>query len=167
PEGEWSYERFEQWLIRTGVAAWPRLDSGRLNIDSDAFRLMYHVPGIEGLHALRDSLDFIVKARLPIGRDGRNRPSLFPFGTATGRNAHAKSPYNAHAGMRGFMVFPRDQIGAYLDWPPRRPRARPKKVGRIFGPRRCYFIRKRCPCDLPVQFRRSAGAFARARSSEG
>jgi len=36
PEGEWSYERFEQWLIRTGVAAWPRLDSGRLNIDSDA-----------------------------------------------------------------------------------------------------------------------------------
>jgi DNA polymerase-1 len=116
PEGEWSYERFERWLIRTGVVAWPRLDSGRLNIDSDAFRLMYHVPGIEGLHALRDSLGFIVKARLPIGRDGRNRPSLFPFGTATGRNAHAKSPYNAHAGMRGFMMFPRDAIGAYLDW---------------------------------------------------
>jgi len=77
---------------------------------------MYHVPGIEGLHALRDSLGFIVKARLPIGRDGRNRPSLFPFGTATGRNAHTKSPYNAHAGMRGFMMFPRDAIGAYLDW---------------------------------------------------
>jgi hypothetical protein len=116
PEGEWSYERFERWLIRTGVVAWPRLDSGRLNIDSDAFRLMYHVPGIEALHALRDSLGFIVKARLPIDRDGRNRPSLFPFGTATGRNAHAKSPYNAHAGMRGFMMFPRDAIGAYLDW---------------------------------------------------
>jgi len=116
PEGEWSYQRFEQWLVRTGIAAWPRLDSGRLSVDSDAFRLMYHVPGIEGLHALRDSLGFIVKARLPIGRDGRNRPSLFPFGTATGRNAHAKSPYNAHAGMRGFMMFPRDAIGAYLDW---------------------------------------------------
>jgi len=116
PEGEWSYQRFEQWLIHAGVAAWPRLDSGRLNIDSDAFRLMFHVPGIEGLHALRDSLGFIVKARLPIGCDGRNRPSLFPFGTATGRNAHTKSPYNAHAGMRGFMMFPRDAIGAYLDW---------------------------------------------------
>jgi DNA polymerase I len=116
PEGEWSYRRFEQWLVRTGVAAWPRLDSGQLNIDSDAFRLMHHVPGIEGLHALRDSLGFIVKARLPIGKDGRNRPSLFPFGTATGRNAHIKSPYNAHAGMRGFMVFPLDTIGAYLDW---------------------------------------------------
>ena len=116
PEGEWSYQRFEQWLVRTGVAAWPRLASGRLNVDSDAFRMMHHVPGIEGLHALRDSLGFIVKARLPIGRDGRNRPSLFPFGTATGRNAHTKSPYNAHAGMRSFMVFPRSAIGAYLDW---------------------------------------------------
>ena len=30
-----------------------------------------------------------------------------------------------------------------------------------------YFIRKRCPCVLPVQFRRSAGAFARARSGQG
>jgi hypothetical protein len=116
PEGEWSYARFEQYLIRAGVAAWPRLDSGRLDIDSDAFRMMSHVPGIEGLHALRDSLGFIVKAQLPIGRDARNRPSLFPFGTATGRNAHRKSIYNVHAGMRSFIVFPPDKIGVYLDW---------------------------------------------------
>ena len=74
------------------------------------------MPGIEGLHALRDSLGVIVRAKLPIGRDGRNRPSLFPFCTATGRNAHAKSLYNAHAGMRSFMVFPVDRIGVYLDW---------------------------------------------------
>ena len=82
------------------MPAWPRLESGQLDIDGDAFRLMYHVPGIEGLHALRDSLGVIVRAKLPIGADGRNRPSLFPFCTATGRNAHAKSLYNAHAGMR-------------------------------------------------------------------
>jgi hypothetical protein len=116
PEGKSGYRRFEQWLVRAGVTAWPRLESGQLDLDSDAFRLMYHVPGIEGLHALRDSLGFIVKARLPIGKDGRNRPSLFPFGTTTGRNAHAKSPYNAHAGMRSFMVFPPGSVGFYLDW---------------------------------------------------
>jgi hypothetical protein len=116
PEGEWSYQRFEQWLVYAGIGAWPRLESGRLDIDSDAFRIMYHTPGIEALHALRDSLGFIVKARMPIGKDGRNRPSLFPFGTATGRNAHSKSPYNAHAGMRSFMVFPPGTIGFYLDW---------------------------------------------------
>jgi DNA polymerase I len=114
--GEWSYSRFESWLARAGVAAWPRLDSGQLDTDGDAFRLMYHIPGIEDLHALRDSLGVIVRAKLPIGRDGRNRPSLFPFGTATGRNAHGKSLYNAHASVRSFMVFPQDTIGIYLDW---------------------------------------------------
>ena len=105
-------------------------------IDSDAFRLMYHVPGIEGLHALRDSLGFIVRARLPIGRDGRNRPSLFPFCTATGRNAHAKSLYNAHAGMRSFMVFPRHDHGLPRLADPRgrdccRPLRRPSLHGRL------------------------------------
>jgi DNA polymerase I len=102
--------------MRSNVSAWPRLESGALDIGSDTFRMMYHVPGIEGLHALRDSLGFLVKARLPIGRDGRNRPSLFPFGTATGRNAHARSLYNVHAGMRSFMVFAPDTTGVYLDW---------------------------------------------------
>jgi hypothetical protein len=78
-EGEWSYARFERWLPSAGILAWPRLDSGALDISGDAFRLMYHHPGIENLHALRDSVGFIAKARLPIGRDGRNRPSLFPL----------------------------------------------------------------------------------------
>jgi len=109
PEGEWSYARFARWLTSTGVTAWPRLDSGQLDTDGDAFRLMYHVPGIEGLHALRDSLGVIVRAKLPIGRDGRNRPSLFPFCTATGRNAHAKSLYNAHASVRSSWCFRRTQ----------------------------------------------------------
>jgi DNA polymerase I-like protein with 3'-5' exonuclease and polymerase domains len=77
---------------------------------------MYHIPGIEGLHALKDSLHVIATAKLPIGSDNRNRPSLFPFGTASGRNAHCRSLYNAHAAMRSFMVFPSDRIGAYLDW---------------------------------------------------
>jgi DNA polymerase-1 len=116
-DGEWSYERFEQWLMRVGVTMWPRLNSGQLDIGGDAFRLMYGVhPAIEGLHALRDSLGVIVRARIPIGRDGRNRPSIFPFGTATGRNAHSKSLFNAHAAMRGFMKFPADSITTYLDW---------------------------------------------------
>src|SRR5258708_9702884 len=71
---------------------------------------------MEALHALRESLNVVVKATLPIGRDGRNRPSLFPFCTATGRNAHSKSLYNNHACMRSFMVFPADTIGVYLDF---------------------------------------------------
>ena len=110
PDGEWSNERFRALAgIRRhhGVAA---TGLRRARTDGDAFRMMYGVhPAIEGLHALRDSLGVIVRARIPIGRDGRNRPSLFPFGTATGRNAQAKSLFNAHASMRSFMKFPRRQ----------------------------------------------------------
>jgi hypothetical protein len=116
PEGEWSYVRFEQFLARAKVPFWPRLESGKLDISGDAFRLMAFVPWVPRLHALRDSLGVIVRARLPIGNDGRNRPSLFPFGTATGRNAHGKSLYNAHAGLRSFMVAPPGKILVYLDW---------------------------------------------------
>ncbi len=79
PDGEFSYARFEAWLVSSGIPFWPRLDSGALDLDSDAFRLMSIFPGIEGIHALRDTIGFISKARMPIGRDGRNRPSLFPF----------------------------------------------------------------------------------------
>ena len=33
---------------------WPRLDSGALQLDGDAFRMMYGAhPAIEGLHALK------------------------------------------------------------------------------------------------------------------
>jgi DNA polymerase-1 len=119
-EGEFTYERFGRWLAyeqsQGRIASWPRLDSGMLDLSSDAFGLMRHIPGIKELHALRDALGFIVKARLPIGPDGRNRPSMFPFGAATGRNAHARSPYNAHAAVRSFMKFPPETIGFYLDW---------------------------------------------------
>jgi hypothetical protein len=62
PEGKWSDARFERWLASVGVWAWPRLDSGKIQIDGDAFGLMHHVPGIKGLHALRDSLGVIVRA---------------------------------------------------------------------------------------------------------
>jgi DNA polymerase-1 len=116
-EGHFDYKRFEKYLIRNNVTHWPRTEkTGKLGTEGDDFKLMYHLPGIEHLHALKDSLRVIATAKLPIGRDGRNRASLFPFGTATGRNAHSRSLYNSHAGMRCFMRFPEDKIGLYLDW---------------------------------------------------
>src|SRR5215472_17858162 len=72
--------------------------------------------GAVGGNAMPGTINFIAKAKLPIVRDGRNRPSLFPFGTATGRNAHAKSIFNAHAGMRSLIVSSPDVIVAYEDW---------------------------------------------------
>jgi len=63
-EGGWSYRRFEQWLLRAGIGAWPRLASGRLDTDDKIFKLMSYAPGIEALSALRKSLSLIVKARI-------------------------------------------------------------------------------------------------------
>jgi hypothetical protein len=123
--GEFSYKRFEHHLAqpcyrpgfeRPAVVAWPRLSTGKLDTHRDAFRLMSHIKGMNEFSALRDAISFIAKATLPISSDGRNRPSLFPFGTATGRNAHSKSPYNAHAGVRSFIKFPAHKYGVYLDW---------------------------------------------------
>src|SRR4029077_2059916 len=66
-DGEASERRTEQWLDSVGIN-WPRHDDGSLNLRGDTFRLMYNVdPRIEDWHALRDSLGFIQKARLPIG----------------------------------------------------------------------------------------------------
>jgi DNA polymerase I len=122
-DGEWSDARFERWLAAVGIYYWPRLRTGKLDLDSDAFRLMYstYPPHIEDLHYLRDSLGFIQKARLPIGPDGRNRPSLFPFATSTGRNAHRRSPFNASAGVRSFMTCPKGQVMFYLDYQSQEP----------------------------------------------
>jgi hypothetical protein len=116
PEGESTYARIEAWMASVGLTEWPRTEHGKLDLEGDTLRLMYHVPGIENLHALRDSLRVVQNAKLPIGRDGINRPSLFPFATVSGRNAHRRSLYNSHAGMRSFMVFPKNKIGLYLDW---------------------------------------------------
>jgi DNA polymerase-1 len=117
PDGEWSTERFAHWLASVGIFDWPRLESGALDLKRDVFRMLFpRHPAIEGLCALREAIGVIVRARIPIGHDGRNRPSLFPFGTATGRNAQAKSLFNTHASMRSFMKFPQDKIGLYLDW---------------------------------------------------
>src|SRR5262249_55494751 len=40
----------------------------------------------------------------------------FPFGTRTGRNGHRRSPFNAHAAVRSFMLFPHGTTGTYLDF---------------------------------------------------
>jgi DNA polymerase I len=116
PEGEYNRAAVGRWLVRTGVPAWPRLPSGELKLDKDTLKLMNHIPGVESIRALRDCLGVITKSNLPIGRDGRNRPTLFPFATATSRNAHAKSLFNFHAGMRSLMVFKPGTLGAYIDW---------------------------------------------------
>ena len=115
-KGEWSYKRFEQWLAMSEPQRGHGLKAAASISTATPSGHVRRGSRHRGLHALRDSLGFLSESRLPIGRDGRNRPSLFPFATATGRNAHRRSPYNAHAGMRSFMLFPQNTIGFHRDW---------------------------------------------------
>ena len=59
--------RFEAWLIQRrhhGLAA--ARHAVKIQTDSDAFRMMYGAhPGIEGLHALKDSIGVVVRAKAP------------------------------------------------------------------------------------------------------
>jgi DNA polymerase I len=109
-------------LIRSGVPYWPRTPStGHLKVDDKTLKAMSWIDAIKNLQILKDTLRIIVSGDLPIGPDGRNRASLFPFQTLSTRNAHGKSIYNQHAGMRGLIVFPKDVIGLYLDWSQQEP----------------------------------------------
>ena len=73
-------------------------------------------PAIEGLHALRDSLGIIV------GRDCRLDQTIgivrayFRLLPRVAGMHTPRSLFNAHAGMRSFMLFPPNKITAYLDW---------------------------------------------------
>ena len=79
-------DRFEEWVEREGLA-WTRLDSGRLKTDDDTFKLMSaSCPDVSRLRELRKMLSKLKTLNLTIGKDGRNRCMLSPFGTITGRN---------------------------------------------------------------------------------
>ena len=99
------------------MTAWPRLESGQL--DTRRRRLPPDVPRSRNRGPARAARQ---PRRHRAARSCRSAATAaiaracFRSGTATGRNAHAKSLYNAHAGMRSFMVFPPDTIGVYLDW---------------------------------------------------
>jgi hypothetical protein len=116
--GSFNVAAFEAYLSRNGIP-WPRLDSGQLATDDDTFRQMAKAyPQVSTLRELRHSLSEMRNNKLAVGVDGRNRTSLFPFGTVTGRNAPSNSKYifGPSVWLRG-LIKPRPGYGiAYLDY---------------------------------------------------
>lgn len=91
--GTFREERFAAYLARQNIP-WPLLPSGRLDLDRDAFtegaRLF---PQLGGLKELRASLSALRLNELAVGRDGRNRCMLSPFGAKSGRNSPSSSRF--------------------------------------------------------------------------
>jgi hypothetical protein len=86
-------DRFIAYTRRQRIA-WPMLGSGKPDLQSETFRAMASAhPRIAELHELRATLAQLRNNRLAVGRDGRNRTLLGPYGTKTGRNAPSNSKF--------------------------------------------------------------------------
>jgi hypothetical protein len=111
-------ERFARWLRRNGVP-WPQRKNGELEINDDVFKDMAEsFPALQPLRQLRQALDMLHLADLPIGSDGRNRCLMSPFGTITGRCAPSttKFIFARPAWMRSLIRPEEGKALAYIDW---------------------------------------------------
>ena len=115
-------DRFEAYLERNDIP-WPRLESGRLDLDDSkrhVFREMAKIyPVISPLRELRHALSTMrLFSDLTIGEDGRNRAILSAFGSITGRNqpSNAKFIFGTSTWIRGFIKPPPGHGIAYIDW---------------------------------------------------
>ena len=111
-------DRFGGWLAANNIP-WPRLESGRLDLDDDAFRQMARAyPAVAPLRELRGSLAELRLSDLAVGRDGRNRTILSAFRSRTGRNQPSNSRYifGPAVWLRSLIKPPPGWAVAYLDW---------------------------------------------------
>jgi hypothetical protein len=112
------YDRFETWLARSGIP-WPRLESGRLDLEDETFRQMARVhPAVAPLRELRSSLADLRLNDLAVGQDGRNRCLLSPFRARTGRNqpSSAKFIFGPSTWIRSLIQPPPGMAVAYIDF---------------------------------------------------
>jgi hypothetical protein len=111
--------RFLDWLARRGYD-WPRTATGRLATDEETFDRMADIyPDVRPLQELRKCLgEFRAIRSLPIGRDGRNRFNVWPFSTATGRNAPHGDEFifSLASWLRGVVRPSRGKALVYLDY---------------------------------------------------
>jgi hypothetical protein len=111
--------RFLDWLARREYR-WPRTATGKPALDEATLDHMETVyPNVRPLHDLRKALgEFRSLRALPIGRDGRNRASLWPFSSSTGRNLPSGREFifNLASWLRGLIRPEPSRALAYLDY---------------------------------------------------
>jgi DNA polymerase I-like protein with 3'-5' exonuclease and polymerase domains len=111
-------ERFARFLHRQGIP-WPRRQKGELDINDDVFKDMAErYPVLQPLRQLRQALDMLHLSDLPVGKDGRNRCLMSPFGTITGRCAPSTTRFilGRPAWMRSLIRPEEGRALAHIDW---------------------------------------------------
>jgi hypothetical protein len=112
-------EAFGQYLVREGIE-WPTTPTGKLSTREDVFEERVEVyPQLRPLYELRSAMSQLKEdGGLSVGLDGRNRASLWPFGTSSGRNAPSTTKF-VFGKSTAFRSLIRPQPGwavAYADW---------------------------------------------------
>ena len=110
--------KFAAWLERTGLA-WPRLESGHLDLSDEAFREAARAhPEVAPLRELRSAMSELRLTNLTVGRDNRNRFILSAFQARTGRNqpSNSKFIFGPSVWLRGLIKPPPGHGVAYIDW---------------------------------------------------
>jgi DNA polymerase-1 len=89
----WRNKAFAALVERLGITNWPRTAAGNLSCDKDDFKDMCAAyPELEPLRQTKKSVRDLAKFRPTVGKDGRNRFAVMPFGGLSGRNqSKAKS----------------------------------------------------------------------------
>jgi DNA polymerase I len=110
--------RWAAFLARNNIP-WPRLETGQLDLDDDAFRQMAKsYPIVAPIRELRSSLADLRLNDLAVGCDGRNRTILSAFKARTGRNQPSSSKYifGPSVWIRSLIKPPPGHGVAYIDW---------------------------------------------------
>jgi hypothetical protein len=112
-------EAFGAYLAGQGIP-WPRTRTGRLSTREDVFEEMVEIyPQLRPLYELRSALGQLKgDGGLTIGADGRNRSSLRPFSTSSGRNAPSTTKF-IFGKSTAFRSLIKPELGfsvAYVDW---------------------------------------------------
>jgi len=109
---------FARYLFDQNIP-WPRTDTGLLKVDDDTFSDMTKIyPQLEPLKDLRHALGQMRLADLAVGKDGRNRTSLWPFTASTGRNAPSSKKYifGPSVWLRRLIKPEPGRATAYIDY---------------------------------------------------
>jgi DNA polymerase I-like protein with 3'-5' exonuclease and polymerase domains len=118
-DGHFDLDAFGAYLIGQGID-WPLTPTGLLCTREEVFEEMVEVyPQLRPLYELRSALGQLKEdGGLSVGVDGRNRTSLRPFSTSTGRNAPSttKFIFGKSIAFRHLVKPGPGNAGAYVDW---------------------------------------------------
>lgn len=112
-----------KWCDREGIP-WPLLPSGQARLDADTFKEMGdRYPAVRTMAYAKKLRGQLRGYQFPVGKDGRLRCMLSPFGSDTGRNQPSNSNFifGASAWLRSVVAAPAGKVLAYVDFSAQEP----------------------------------------------